>query len=125
MAALGFELWIALTTALITAFTTYVEYQKVEERLMRYNQTATDLDNIERWWVALSAEEQAYPENLDKLVGQTETSIHSEHAAWVQDMQDAMAELRAEQTGEEAQKSQTSDEGLEQSQTKQILSSNR
>lgn len=125
LAAIGFELWIALTTALGTAFITYMEYQKVEEKLMRYNQTATDLDNIERWWVALSAEEQAYPENLDKLVGQTETSIHSEHAAWVQDMQDAMAELRAEQTGEEAQKSQASGESSEQSQTKQMLTSNR
>ena len=25
-------------------------------------------------------------------------AIHAEHAAWIQDMQDAMAELRAEQT---------------------------
>ena len=125
VAAIGLELWIALTTAFVTAFTTYLEYQRVEERLMRYNQTATDLDNIERWWVALSAEEQAYPESLDLLVGQTETSIHSEHAAWVQDMQDAMAELRAEQTSEETQKSQTSDEASEQNPTKKILATNR
>ncbi len=125
LAAIGLELWIALTTALVTAFTTYMEYQKVEEKLMRYNQTATDLDNIERWWVALSAEEQAYPENLDKLVGQTETSIYSEHAAWVQDMQDAMAELRAEETGEEAGKAKGGDEASEQNQTKQMLATNR
>jgi hypothetical protein len=37
------------------------------------------------------------------LVAQTETTIHSEHASWVQEMQDAMAELRAEQTSTEGQ----------------------
>ncbi len=120
LAAIGFELWIALTTALVTAFTTFLEYQKTEEKLMRYNQTATDLANIERWWVALSPEEQADPGNINKLVGQTETSIHQEHAAWVQDMQDAMAELRAEQTGEERG---GESEGQDQSQTKKIIGS--
>ncbi len=108
LAAFEFELWIAVSTALVTAFTSYLQYQKTEERLMRYNQTATDLDNIRRWWVSLSAQEQADPANLDKLVGQTETSVHSEHAAWIQDMQDAMSEVRAEQSGDEANKSNKS-----------------
>jgi len=105
LVALRYELWIALTTSLVTAFTTYLEYQQVENTLIRYNQTATDLANVRSWWVALSAEEQADPKNIDKLVGQSETTIHSEHAAWVQEMQDAMAELRAEQTDEESQTS--------------------
>jgi len=118
LAAIGLELWIALTTALVTAFTTYLEYQKTEEKLMRYNQTATDLANVERWWMALSAEEQADPANIDKLVGQTEATLYSEHAAWVQDMQDAMAELRAEQTNEEKASG-------EHDQTKQILATKR
>lgn len=108
LVAIGLELWIALTTSIVTALTTYIEYQQVENTLMRYNQTATDLANVKSWWVSLSAEEQADPRNIDKLVAQTETSIHSEHAAWVQEMQDAMAELRAEQTGEE--KSEDEDE---------------
>jgi hypothetical protein len=101
LVAVGLELWIALTTSIVTALTTYLEYQQVENTLMRYNQTATDLENVRSWWISLSAEEQADPRNIDKLVGQTETTIHSEHAAWVQEMQDAMAELRAEQSGED------------------------
>lgn len=100
LVALNFELWIALTTSVATTIATYLEYQKIEEKLMRYNQTATDLANVQSWWAALSPEEQANPDNIDKLAGQTETTIHAEHAAWIQDMQDAMAELRAEQTAD-------------------------
>lgn len=100
LVAMRLELWIALTTSMVAALATYLEYRKIEETLMRYNQTATELSSIRSWWVALSSEEQADPLNLDKLVGQTETTIHSEHAQWVQEMQDAMAELRAEQTEE-------------------------
>lgn len=98
LVALELELWIALTTTIATSLTTFLQYQKVEEKLMRYNQTATDLMNVQNWWMALSAEEQANPDKIDKLVGQTETTIHSEHATWVQEMQDALAEIRAEQT---------------------------
>lgn len=111
LVAMRLELWIALTTGLVAALATYMEYKKIEETLMRYNQTATELSSIRSWWVALSSEEQADPANLDKLVGQTETTIHSEHAQWVQEMQDAMAELRAEQTEElKRQKDNTTSE---------------
>jgi hypothetical protein len=98
LVALGLELWIALTTALVTAFTTYLEYQQVESRLIRYNRTALNLHQIMMWWEALSIEEQADPRNIDKLVGKTEATIHSEHAAWVQEMQDVLDELNAQQS---------------------------
>jgi hypothetical protein len=100
LAALGFDLWIALTTALVTAFTTYLGYQQVEHTLMKYNQGATDLANVRAWWLARSAEEQAIQENIDKLVAHTERIIKSELSGWVQEMQDALAELRTKQTGE-------------------------
>ncbi len=103
LVAIQQELWLAFTTALVSALTTYMEYKKIEDTLMRYNQTAAELTSIRSWWVALSSEEQADPVNLDKLVGQTETTIHSEHAAWVQEMQDAMAELRAEKNAEKTE----------------------
>jgi SMODS and SLOG-associating 2TM effector domain 1 len=46
LAAVGLELWIALTTALVGAFTTYLEAEQVENSLMLYNQAATDLSTI-------------------------------------------------------------------------------
>jgi hypothetical protein len=101
LVALGLELWIALTTALVSAFTTYLEYQQVENTLIRYNKTATDLNRIMVWWEALTVEEQADPKNVDKLVERTETVIHSEHAAWVQEMQDVIDEMSAQQKDKE------------------------
>ncbi len=100
LAAVGLELWMALTTALVTTFTTYLEYQQVENTLMTYNQSATDLANVRGWWMALSAEERADPKNVDKLVGHTEKILQGERVGWAQQMQDALAELRAEQVGE-------------------------
>ena len=107
LAAIGLEIWIALTIALVTAFTTYLEYQQVEHTLMKYNQGATDLANVRAWWLAMSAEEQAIQENIDKLVAHTEKIIKSELAGWVQEMQDALAELRAKQTGESEEQAET------------------
>jgi hypothetical protein len=104
LVALGLELWIALTTALVTAFTTYLEYQQVENTLMRYNKTATDLNRIMVWWEALSVEEQADPKNVSRLVGRTEAAIYSEHAAWVHEMQDVIDELMAQQGQQEDDK---------------------
>lgn len=102
LAAVGLELWVALTTALVAAFTTFQEYQQVENTLMRYNQAATDLANIRGWWIALPAEEQADQRNVDKLVEHTEKALQSEYTGWMQQMQDALAELYAEQARDEA-----------------------
>jgi hypothetical protein len=109
LVAINQEMWIALTTAVATTLSTYMEYRQIENTLIRYNQTAAELTSIRSWWIALSAEEKADPKNIDKLVGQTETTIHSEHAAWVQEMQDTMAELRAEQTEDKADKQAVED----------------
>jgi len=107
LVAIGLELWIALTTALVTAFTTFLEYQQVESRLIRYNRTAINLHQIMMWWEALSVEEQADPRNVDKLVASTEGAIYSEHAAWVQEMQDVFDELNARQA-QDSQRSKSS-----------------
>jgi len=101
LAAIGLELWIALTTALAVAFTTFLEYQQVENTLVKYNQAATGLANVQGWWMALSAEEQADQRNVDKLVEYTEKTIEGELTGWVQQMQDVLVPLHAEQTGEE------------------------
>jgi hypothetical protein len=90
LAARGLELWIALTTGLVAALTTYLGYKQVEERLQKYNQAAIDLTNIRNWWNALSASEQVKPENIDQLIANTETALGSEINEWVKKMQDTM-----------------------------------
>ena len=87
-------MWIALTTALTAAIGTYLGYKQFENTLIEYNQSATDLKNVKAWWNALPAEEQASPDNIDALVEHTEQILKSEHDGWVQNMQDALANLR-------------------------------
>jgi len=94
LAAINRQVWIALTTALAAALTTYLSYQQTESSLMKYNQASTDLDNVKSWWTALPAEEQGKQANVDLLVDHTEKVLQSELDGWVQQMQNALAELR-------------------------------
>ncbi len=103
LAALGLELWIALTGALVAAVTTYLEYQQIENALLKYNQAASELDNIRCWWLALSAKEQERQENIDVLVRQTERTLQSEFSGWMQDMQDALSMMKEHQEQAESQ----------------------
>jgi len=97
LAAINQQVWIALTTALATAFTTYLSYQQTESTVTKYNQALTDLENVNSWWTALPAADQAKQENLDTLVQHTEQVMQSELDGWVQQMQNALAELRKDQ----------------------------
>ena len=96
LAAIDRQAWIALTTAIVAALGTYLAYRQTESSLMKYNQVGTDLTNVKAWWTALSAEEQARPENIDSLVEHTEHVLQSEADGWVQQMQNALAALRKE-----------------------------
>jgi SMODS and SLOG-associating 2TM effector domain 1/Protein of unknown function (DUF4231) len=104
LAAIGLDLWIALTTALVTACTTYLGYQQLENTLIKYNQAATDLANVQGWWMALSLDERANQQNVDKLVEHTEKILAGELTGWVQEMHNALAELRTQQAGKEVSK---------------------
>ena len=64
---------------------------------MKYNQSATDLANVKAWWNALSAADQSQQKNIDSLVEHTEQVLQFELDGWVQQMQNALAELRKDQ----------------------------
>ncbi len=106
LAAIGFDLWIAVTTAVIGAVTTYLEYTQVENTLLHYNQAATDLETIRRWWVSLPANAKLEQANVDRLVDQAEGIMQTESTGWLQEMQDAMADLRRQQERAEAKEAQ-------------------
>lgn len=97
LAAINQQVWIAVTTALATALATYLSYQQTETTVTKYNQAATDLANVKSWWTALPADQQAKQENVDTLVKHTEDVLRSELDGWVQQMQNALAELRKDQ----------------------------
>jgi hypothetical protein len=97
LAAVGLELWIALTASFAGAFTAYLEARQIQTSLMLYNQAAADLKTIRGWWKSLPAEAQAIPDNVDNLVRSAERILKSEMTGWVQEMQDALAQLRRDE----------------------------
>jgi hypothetical protein len=104
LAAIDLQIWIALTTAIVAACGTYLGYRQTENTLTKYNQASTDLVNIKSWWNALSAVEQAQQVNIDSLVEHTEQVLQSELDGWIQQMQNALAELRKGQEARTAEK---------------------
>ncbi len=100
LAAIGAELWIALTGTIAAAFSTFLEYRQVENTLLKYNQGMTNLENLKSWWDALPALEQARPASVDALVKHTEAILQGELTGWVQQMKDALADLRARHPGQ-------------------------
>jgi hypothetical protein len=106
LAAIGLELWIAVTTALAGAFATYLEAMQLENSVMLYNQAATDLAAIKAWWLALPPDEQLRQDTIDRLVTRAERIMQAELTGWVQQMQDAMTQLRLEQQARAAEEEQ-------------------
>lgn len=114
LAAFGAELWIALTTALATALTSYAASSQSEETLVRYNQSATDLANIKQWWTKLSPAARRSPKNIDQLVDVTEKVLETELSGWVQRMENALAQLKVEEEKGDGKDKPAGDAGAQQ-----------
>jgi len=93
LAAVQFELWLPLATAVGAAFGLYLEYMQVVNTLTKYNQAATNLEDVKQWWTALSESEKKQAESFNKLVEATEQILESEHESWVQHMHNALDKL--------------------------------
>jgi hypothetical protein len=111
LAAVHAELWVALTTALATALTTSLASRQLDETLVRYNQSAADLANVRDWWTKLSPAAKRNPKNIDQLVEVTEKVLETELSGWVQRMENALEQLKAEEEKDE-------DSGSDKSQAK-------
>lgn len=93
LAAMGFEAWIAVTTAMVGAITSFIGYTQFENSLRTFNQAATDLESIRIWWRALTEEQRDTQEMYDRLVESAESVLQTEQSSWAQNLQDALAEL--------------------------------
>jgi SLOG in TRPM, prokaryote/SMODS and SLOG-associating 2TM effector domain 1/Protein of unknown function (DUF4231) len=92
LAAADLQIWIALTTSMGAVFLTFLEYRQVENTIIKYNQTVSELLNIYTWWESLTFRQRdglAY----DKLVQKTEDTLHTELAGWIKQMEDAIEKL--------------------------------
>jgi TRPM family ion channel/conflict system pore-forming effector with SLATT domain/uncharacterized protein DUF4231 len=95
LAAVGLELWVALTSALVMTLIAWINSQNAENLLTKYNQAITDLEDTRAWWSALSLEEQSSRRNFDILVSRTELVLQSELTGWVREMKELLARLDA------------------------------
>ena len=93
LAAINLALWLPLATALGAAFALYLEYMQVVNTLTKYNQAATNLEDVKQWWTALPEFEKKEQESFNKLVEATEKILESEQESWVQNMQNAIDKL--------------------------------
>jgi hypothetical protein len=91
LAAFGEPIWLPLTTAFVTAFMAWLDYQKVQETLVKYNHAETRLTNILTWWKSLGVE-ASLPENTIRLIDQVEDTLEGEVKGWVQHMHESMAD---------------------------------
>jgi hypothetical protein len=96
LSALNQSVWLAVTTAAITALGTYLSYRQTDATRIKYNQTNTNLEGIKSWWNGLSHEEQCDQANIDMLVDHTEQTLQSEMDGWVQQMRNVLDRLTKE-----------------------------
>jgi hypothetical protein len=93
LAAIGVDLWVALTTSIAGALTAKLEMDQYEALLVQYNIALTGLKNVASWWKALTPWERKRRKNIDLLVDQTEIALSGESAGWMKQMQTALDKL--------------------------------
>jgi len=91
---------VALTTAIVTALTAYLQYEQTENTLVRYNHSASNLDNIKMWWESLAGGRQGRP--TERAPSGRDHRAHSggESRSWLQQMREALADLSKRPSGE-------------------------
>jgi hypothetical protein len=97
LAAINQGVWVAVTTTASTAIVSYIAIRQLDNTLINYNQAATNLDNLLVWWDSLSPTAQANFDNFEKLVNNAENILGTEVSGWVQEMQNALADLYKEE----------------------------
>jgi hypothetical protein len=99
LAAANKEIWIGLTSGASAAALAYLSYLQVDNSIVTYNQTASQLTGLERGWRVLSSDDQTQ-EAFESLVAKCEAALSTELTGWVQQMKSALEDLRKSQKKE-------------------------
>ncbi len=87
LAATNRQLWIALTTIVVSIISTYLEQQQTENTLMIYNQSGSRLLRIKNWWLLQPEKNRENPALVERLVDLTEDALKTETGKWVENME--------------------------------------
>jgi len=78
LGTLGMDLYIAISTAAVSALTGTMEYQKLQETIVSLNNSVMQLTHLLMWWDSLSFVEKRMAKHKDMLVASTEGAIMNE-----------------------------------------------
>ncbi|MEL6321162.1 MAG: DUF4231 domain-containing protein [Cyanobacteria bacterium J06626_14] len=93
LAAIQMEIWVAVTSAVVAALGSFLEFKRVETNLIGMNLAASDLYDIRAWWRALSDVAKQQSANKSTLVKSAEGIIRGENASWLTEMREALSEV--------------------------------
>ena len=92
------------TSSILTVLAVYVQYNQLENIIMKYNQASAYLDNIRIWWSSLDQEEKKKQTNIEKLITNVEKVMQAEHSTWQQNMRKAVSDIHKVESNEEKPK---------------------
>lgn len=91
----GLAVWVALTTSLGAALTSWMELRRIDSTITNYSRLVLELNIIKEHWLALNKDERTGDEFI-KLVTATEKVMWSQHGQYIAEMRKAVAELQGE-----------------------------
>jgi hypothetical protein len=83
VAAVKFDLWTAMATSFVGAFTSYLELRDIRQKMLRYNVSKTSLNSLHMWWESLTQIERAGSYFAEQLVRTGEEIIFAEYAVYL------------------------------------------
>eukprot|EP00163_Fabomonas_tropica_P012436 TRINITY_DN23731_c0_g1_i1.p1 TRINITY_DN23731_c0_g1~~TRINITY_DN23731_c0_g1_i1.p1 ORF type:complete len:358 (-),score=80.57 TRINITY_DN23731_c0_g1_i1:174-1208(-) len=84
LGVLGQQLWIAFVSAVVAAITTYMEFDRLQSLLVKYNKTVAELNKIKEWWDSLQPVEKAATSKFVLFVEGCEAALDNEVSTWMQ-----------------------------------------
>jgi hypothetical protein len=103
LAAIQMEIWVAVTSAIVAALGSFLEFKRVETNLIGMNLAASDLYDVRAWWRALSNSEKQQASNKATLVKSAEGIIQGENSSWLTEMREALSEVYGDEDGEDGE----------------------
>ncbi|GEM_PF-659314 len=100
LAATDLQIWVAVTSAVVAALGSFLEFKRLETNLISCNLAASDLYDIRTWWRALPVSAKPIPGNKATLIKSTEAVIQGENASWLTEMREALSEIYSDQDAE-------------------------
>jgi len=82
LATVGYASYVSIAAGLAYYVTAYVEFSEWARKVRRYSGVVKRLSNLLVWWNELSDTEKALVANVDRLVGETESTLMFAMDAW-------------------------------------------